>query len=153
MYSDWVWQITKFFMEFFMEKNLFEGYIIQRCGAISGENESLWKDKVKRDYKHADSRKVTKIKRSEILGEVPLILLKSVRYCSSTAGEFCQRSIFSGIHAIEELHLFGWITKQNKILLRRNAKVVQIFSSWEDFSYYHISWTVWYISTWVYFYI
>lgn len=60
-------------MEFFTEKNLFEGYIIQRCGAISGENESLWKDKVKRDYKHADSRKVTKIKRSEILGEVPLI--------------------------------------------------------------------------------
>lgn len=62
---------------------------------------------MKRDYKHADSRKVTKIKRSEILGELLLILLKSVPYCSSTAGEFCQRSIFSVIHAIEELQLFG----------------------------------------------
>lgn len=62
---------------------------------------------MKRDYKHTDSRKVTKIKRGEILGEVPLILLKSVQYCNSAAGELSQRSIFSGIHAIEELHLFG----------------------------------------------
>lgn len=53
--------MTTFFMEIFMESNVFAGYIIQRCGTTWRWNEkSVWKDKVKRDYKHTGSQKCQK---------------------------------------------------------------------------------------------
>lgn len=93
--------MTKFFMEIFMESNVFASCIIQRCSTTWRWNErSVWKDKVKRDYKYTGSQKCQKNQEQRDFGRntidfvnVSSILQKHQRRALSEEG-------FFGIYAI-----------------------------------------------------